>query len=147
MTSDAMSASSTETETDAEGSAERAAAAAMVAQAREQGLDLMGPEGLLKVVTKHVLETALEEEMTEHLRHEKHYAEADRETSNVCNGARSKTVVSDAVGEVEIGVPRDREGTFEPVVVKKRQKRLGNVDEVVLSLYAKGLTTGEISAH
>lgn len=142
-----MSASSTETATEAEGSAERAAAAAMVAQAREQGLDLTGPEGLLKVFTKHVLETALEEEMTDHLGHEQHYAETDRETSNVRNGARSKTVVSDAVGEVEIDVPRDREGTFEPVVVKKRQKRLGNVDEVVLSLYAKGLTTGEISAH
>lgn len=81
MTSDAMSASSTETTTDDEGSAERAAAAAMVAQAREQGLDLTGPEGLLKVFTKHVLETALEEEMTEHLGHEKYYAETDRETT------------------------------------------------------------------
>jgi transposase-like protein len=51
------------------------------------------------------------------------------------------------VGEVEIAVPRDREGTFSPVIVKKRQRRLGDVDEIVLSLYAKGLTTGEISAH
>jgi putative transposase len=56
-------------------------------------------------------------------------------------------VISDAVGKVEIAVPRDREGTFSPVIVKKRQRRLGSVDEVVLSLYAKGLTTGEISAH
>ncbi len=57
------------------------------------------------------------------------------------NGARSKTVISDAVGEVEVAVPRDREGSFEPVIVKKRQRRLGSVDEIVLSLYAKGLTT------
>jgi transposase-like protein len=56
-------------------------------------------------------------------------------------------VISDAVGPVEVAVPRDREGTFEPVIVKKRQRRLGSVDEIVLSLYAKGLTTGEISAH
>jgi transposase-like protein len=56
-------------------------------------------------------------------------------------------VISDAVGPVEVLVPRDREGTFEPVIVKKRQRRLGSVDEIVSSLYAKGLTTGEISAH
>jgi transposase-like protein len=56
-------------------------------------------------------------------------------------------VATDKVGKVDIDVPRDREGTFEPVIVRKRQRRLGDVDEVVLSLYAKGLTTGEISAH
>src|SRR5207302_3938717 len=67
--------------------------------------------------------------------------------TNVRNGARSKTVISDAAGEVAIDVPRDREGTFEPQIVKKRQRRLTDVDEIVLSLYAKGLTTGEISAH
>jgi transposase-like protein len=65
----------------------------------------------------------------------------------VRNGTRSKTVLSDAAGEVSIDVPRDREGTFEPRIVKKRQRRLTEVDEIVLSLYAKGLTTGEISAH
>ncbi len=63
------------------------------------------------------------------------------------NGSRSKTVIFDAAGEVGIEVPRDRDGTFEPQIVKKRQRRLADVDEVVLSLYAKGLTTGEISAH
>ena len=56
-------------------------------------------------------------------------------------------MISEAVGEVEIDVPRDREGTFSPQIVKKRQRRHGDVDEIVLSLYAKGLTTGEISAH
>jgi transposase-like protein len=128
-------------------SPEQAAAAAMVAEARERGLEVTGPDGLLKLFTKNVLETALNEEMIEHLGHEENRAEAGRESANVRNGTREKTVISDAVGEVEIEVPRDRESTFEPQIVKKRQRRLMDVDEIVLSLYAKGLTTGEISAH
>jgi putative transposase len=128
-------------------SPEQAAAAAMVADAKARGLELTGPDGLLKLFTKNVLEAALNEEMTEHLGHDKNRAESGRESVNVRNGIRSKTVVSDAAGDVRIDVPRDREGTFEPRIVKKRQRRLSGVDEVVLSLYAKGLTTGEISAH
>src|SRR5918999_4434541 len=128
-------------------SPEQAAAAAMVAETKARGLALTGPDGLLKLFTKNVLETALNEEMTEHLGHEKNRAGLGRDSRNVRNGTRAKTVVSDAAGEVEIAVPRDREGTFEPQIVKKRQRRLTDVDEVVLSLYAKGLTTGEISAH
>lgn len=128
-------------------SPEQAAAAAMVAEARQRGLVLTGPDGLLKLFTKNVLETALNEELTEHLGHEKHGAEDGRESTNVRNGALPKMVLSDAVGEVTIDVPRDRAGTFEPRIVKKRQRRLGEVDEMVLSLYSKGLTTGEISAH
>nr|WP_205413448.1 IS256 family transposase [Amycolatopsis ruanii] len=120
---------------------------AMVAEARQRGLELTGPNGLLKLFTKNVLETALNEEMTEHLGHEKHRAEPGRDSANVRNGTRKKTVLSDAAGEVEIEVPRDRESTFEPQIVKKRQRRLTDVDEIVLSLYAKGMTTGEISAH
>jgi putative transposase len=128
-------------------SPEQAAAAAMVAEARERGLELTGPDGLLKLFTKNVLETALNEEITEHLGYEKHQPGPGRQSANMRNGARAKTVISDAVGEVRIDVPRDREGTFEPQIVKKRQRRLTDVDEIVLSLYAKGLTTGEISAH
>jgi transposase-like protein len=128
-------------------SPEQAAAAAMVAEARQRGLELTGPDGLLKLFTKNVLETALNEEITEHLGYDKNQADPGRRAANVRNGARSKTVISDAVGEVRIEVPRDREGTFEPQIVKKRQRRLTDVDEIVLSLYAKGLTTGEISAH
>jgi putative transposase len=128
-------------------SPEQVAAAEMISIAREKGLDLTGPNGLLKLFTKSVLETALNEEMTGHLGHEKNRAEADRDSTNVRNGSRVKTVLSDAVGEIDISVPRDREGTFEPQIVKKRRRRLRGVDEVVLSLYAKGLTTGEISAH
>jgi putative transposase len=137
----------TETRSGRQLSPEQAAAAAMVAQAKARGLALTGPAGLLKLFTKNVLETALNEEMAEHLGHEKNRPEPGRESTNVRNGARSKTVISDAVGEVEIDVPRDRESTFEPQIVKKRQRRLNDVDEIVLSLYAKGLTTGEISAH
>jgi hypothetical protein len=93
---------------------EQAAASAMVAEARERGLELTGPNGSLKLFTKNVLETALNEEMTEHLGHEKNQAEAGRESTNVRNGARPKIVVSDAAGEVQIGVPQDRQGTFKP---------------------------------
>src|SRR3982750_4894048 len=128
-------------------SPEQVAAAAMVAEAKARGLELTGPNGLLKLFTKNVLETALNEEITEHLGHEKNQAEPGRESTNVRNGSRGKTVISDAAGEVQISVPREREGTFEPQIVKKRQHQLTEVDEIVLSLYAKGMTTGEISAH
>jgi len=84
--------------------------------------------------------------MTEHLGHEKN-TPAVSEAGNVRNGPRPKKVLTEGTGQVGIEVPRDRDGTFEPQIVKKRQRRLGGVDEMVLSLYAKGLTTGEISAH
>ena len=129
-----------------EPSAEQQAAAELVRLAKEQGLSLTGPDGLLKQLTKSVIETALSEEMTEHLGYEKHDP-AGVGSDNIRNGTRSKTVLSGNTGPVEIEVPRDRAGTFEPQIVKKRQRRLGEVDEIVLSLYAKGLTTGEISAH
>jgi len=70
-----------------------------------------------------------------------------RNGENSRNGVRTKTILTESVGEVEIVVPRDREGTFTPQIVKKRQRRLGDVDAIVLSLYSRGLTTGEISAH
>ena len=129
-----------------EPSAEAAAAAELVRLAKEQGLSLTGPDGLLKQLTKAVLETALNEEMTGHLGYAKHDP-AGAGADNIRNGSRSKTVLTDATGHVQIDVPRDRAGTFEPQIVKKRQRRLTGVDEIVLSLYAKGLTTGEISAH
>jgi len=130
-----------------EPSAEETAARELVRLAREQGLSLTGPDGLLKQFTKSVLETALNEEMTEHLGHAKHQARGERESTNIRNGTRPKTVLSEATGQVAIEVPRDRDGSFEPQIVRKRQHRLSGVDEIVLSLYAKGLTTGEISAH
>jgi putative transposase len=129
-----------------EESAELQAAAELVRLAKEQGLSLTGPDGLLKQLTKTVLEAALHEEMTEHLGYEKHDP-AGAGTGNIRNGTRGKTVLTEASGHVGIDVPRDRAGTFDPQIVKKRQRRLCGVDEIVLSLYAKGLTTGEISAH
>ncbi len=129
-----------------EPTAEQRAAEELVRQAREQGLSLTGPDGLLKQLTKTVLETALNQELTEHLGHGKH-GPAGNQAGNVRNGTRPKTVLTEASGQVGIDVPRDRAGTFEPQIVRKRQRRLSGVDEIVLSLYAKGLTTGEISAH
>ncbi|MFC5183791.1 IS256 family transposase [Actinomadura harenae] len=117
----------------------------LVAQAREQGLDLTGEGGLLAQLTKRVLESALEGEITDHLGHDRHERSGER-GGNVRNGHRAKTVTTE-IGPVEIEVPRDREGTFEPKIVAKRQRRLTGVDEMVLSLSAKGLTHGEISAH
>jgi putative transposase len=127
-------------------SAEQQVAAELVRQAREKGLSLTGPGGLLKQLTKTVIEVALQEEMTDHLGYEKHDP-AGAGTGNIRNGSRGKTVLTEASGPVDIEVPRDRAATFEPQIVKKRQRRLEGVDQVVLSLYAKGLTTGEISAH
>ena len=147
MTSDLVSPRKGESKPARELSAEQAAAAAMVAEAKARGLALTGPDGLLKLFTRNVLEAALNEEMTEHLGHAKNQADPSRDSTNVRNGSRSKTVISDVAGEVEIDVPRDRESTFEPQIVRKRQRRLTDVDEIVLSLYAKGMTTGEISAH
>jgi putative transposase len=79
-----------------------------------------------------VLETALSEEMTEHLGYEKHDP-AGAGTGNIRNGTRGKTVLTENTGHVEIDVPRDRVGTFEPQIVKKRQRRLNGVDEIVCS--------------
>ncbi|MDQ2589286.1 IS256 family transposase [Saccharothrix yanglingensis] len=117
----------------------------LVGQARAGGLKLTGEGGMLQQLTKRLLESALEGEITDHLGYDKHDP-AGRGTGNSRNGTRSKTVLTD-VGPVEIDVPRDRESSFEPRIVAKRQKRLTGVDEMVISLSAKGLTTGEISAH
>ncbi|OZC93001.1 IS256 family transposase [Rhodococcus sp. 06-418-1B] len=117
----------------------------LLAQAKEQEIELMGPNGLLNQLTKNVLETALDAEMTEHLGYDKHDV-AGRGSGNSRNGTRSKTVLTE-IGPVEIDVPRDTDSSFAPQIVKKRQRRLTGIDEIVLSLTAKGLTTGEVSAH
>ena len=124
---------------------QRQLAEQLLAQAKEQGIELVGPNGLLNQLTKNVLETALDAEMAEHLGYDKHDP-AGRGSGNSRNGSRAKTVFTE-IGPVEIEVPRDTNSTFDPVIVKKRQRRLTGVDEIVLSLTAKGLTTGEIAAH
>lgn len=117
----------------------------LVSRARAGGLKLTGEGGVLQQLTKRLLESALEGEITDHLGYDRHDP-AGRGTGNSRNGTRSKTVLTD-VGPVEIEVPRDRNAEFEPRIVAKRQRRLTGVDEMVVSLSAKGLTTGEISAH
>jgi putative transposase len=117
----------------------------LVERARAEGVDLVGPGGLLTGLTKTVLETALEAEMSEHLGYDKHDP-AGRTGGNSRNGTRAKTVLTE-VGPVPIEVPRDRDGSFEPAIVRKRQRRLDGIDQLVLSLSARGLTTGEIAAH
>jgi putative transposase len=117
----------------------------LVERARSQGLDLTGPDGLLRRVTKLVLEGALEGELTDHLGYGKHEP-AGKDGGNSRNGKRAKTVLTD-VGPVQIEVPRDRDGSFEPRIVRKRQRRLSGVEDLVVSLVAKGLTTGEVQAH
>jgi transposase-like protein len=117
----------------------------LVDQARADGVELVGPGGLLSGLTKQILETALAVEMDEHLGYE--HGDRDAKTgTNERNGIRSKTVQTE-IGPVEVEVPRDRDGSFAPVIVKKRQRRLTGIDEMVLSLTARGLTSGEISAH
>jgi putative transposase len=117
----------------------------LIERARAEGVDLIGPGGLLTGLTKTVLETALEAELSEHLGYDKHDP-AGRNRENSRNGVRSKTVLTE-VGPVEIAVPRDRDGSFTPAIVRKRQRRLDGIDQIVLSLTARGLTTGEVAAH
>jgi putative transposase len=124
---------------------EKAIAQELYARAREDGVDLVGPGGLLTKLTKSVIEAALGGELTDHLGYEAHDP-AGRGSGNARNGTTTKTVHTD-VGPVTLEVPRDRAGTFEPTIVPKHQRRIGGFDESVISLYAKGLTTGEISAH
>jgi putative transposase len=115
----------------------------LVSAARTSGVELTGPGGLLTGLTKQVLETALDVELTEHLGHERHERSG---AGNVRNGGSQKTVRTD-VGDVRITVPRDRAGTFTPAVVPKHSRRLAGFDDAVLSLYAKGMTTGDIANH
>ena len=117
----------------------------LVEAARADGVELVGPGGLLTGLTRTVLETALEAEMAEHLGYDRHDP-AGRDSGNSRNGTRPKTVLTE-IGPVQIEVPRDRDASFTPAIVRKRQRRLDGIDEIVLSLTARGLTTGEVAAH
>ena len=117
----------------------------LLEQAREEGLDIAGPSGLLQQMMKSVLEVALTEELTDHLGYEPGDP-VGRGSGNSRNGSTSKTVLTDA-GPVELDTPRDRNGSFEPLIVRKGQRRLDGVDKAVLSLYARGMTTRDICAH
>ncbi len=117
----------------------------LVDRARCEGLQLTGEDGLLAQLTKRIIESAAQGEMDVHLGYAKHDP-AGRDGANSRNGARAKTVLTD-IGPVEVTIPRDRDATFEPRIVRKRQRRLSGLDGLVISLSAKGLTHGEICAH
>jgi transposase-like protein len=117
----------------------------LLGKAQAEGVELLGPEGLLSQVTKAVLERALGEEMTGHLGYDKHDP-AGRGSGNSRNGSTGKTVLTD-VGAVDLAVPRDRAGTFEPQIVRKGQTRLKGFNDRIIALYARGMTTRDIRAH
>ena len=134
-----------EPESGSRGELEVRIASELLERAKAEGVSLVGAGGLLSGVTRQVLQAALEAELTEHLGYEKGEG-VGRAGLNVRNGSSPKTVRTE-VGEIELRVPRDREGSFEPAIVPKHARRLAGFDEAVISLYAKGLTTGEIQAH
>jgi transposase-like protein len=117
----------------------------LLGRAQAEGVELLGPDGLLSQVTKAVLERALAEEMTEHLGYEKHDP-AGRGSGNSRNGMTSKTLLTD-VGAVDLAVPRDRNGSFDPKIVRKGQTRLDGFNDRIIALYARGMTIRDIRAH
>lgn len=117
----------------------------LVDQARGDGIALTGQGGLLPQLIARVLESGLEVEMTEHLGYERHDV-AGNNSGNSRNGSFPKSVVTE-VGEVDLRVPRDRNGTFDPALVPHGERRIDGLAGQVISLYAQGLTTGEIRDH
>ena len=107
--------------------------------------DILGRNGLLKKLTKRLVERALESELTDHLGYEPHDVNGHG-SGNSRNGKTKKTVVNET-GSIEIEVPRDRNGTFEPQLIKKRQRRLEGFDEQVISLYTRGMSTRDIQSQ
>jgi transposase-like protein len=128
-----------------DGEAMRDWAEELVARARADGVELTGDNGLLTGLVRNVLQAGLEVEMADHLGYEP-YDAAGRGSGNSRNGSTPKTVTTE-IGEVELRVPRDRNATFDPVTVPKHARRLEGLAGNVISLYAKGLTTGDIQAH
>jgi putative transposase len=117
----------------------------LLGKAQAGGVELLGPDGLLSQVTRAVLERALAEEMTGHLGYDKHDP-AGRGSGNSRNGTSGKTVLTD-IGSVDLAVPRDRNGSFEPQIVRKGQTRLDGFNDRIIALYARGMTVRDIRAH
>lgn len=117
---------------------------ALVKGVRTEG-DLFGENGILKQITKRLVERALVAEMSHHLGYEKHAVEGNN-SGNSRNGKTTKTLTGE-IGEVEIEIPRDRNGDFEPTIVRKHQRRLGRIEDQILSMYARGMTTRDIQGH
>jgi putative transposase len=117
----------------------------LVERSRAEGIELTGADGLLTALMRTVLQTGLEVEMADHLGYELG-DQAGRGSGNSRNGYSSKTVATE-IGEIELSIPRDRNGEFTPTTVPKHVRRLEGLNANVLSLYAKGLTTGDIQSH
>src|SRR5207302_10335463 len=107
--------------------------------------EIVGPGGLLSQLTKRLVERAMEVELTDHLGYEPHQ-EPPGGAGNTRNGSTPKTLVTEH-GPVDIRTPRDREGTFEPKLVRKRQRRFEGFDDKILALYSRGMSTRDIEAH
>ena len=117
----------------------------LVARSRAEGVDLVGADGLLTALLRTVLQTGMEVELAEHLGYERNDP-SGRGSGNSRNGYSAKTVATE-IGDIELKIPRDRNATYEPLTAPKHVRRLDGLNANVLSLYAKGLTTGEIQAH
>jgi putative transposase len=120
-------------------------AEALIEQAREQGVELLGEGGLLRQMTKAVLERALAEELTDHLGYEVGDP-AGAGTGNSRNGYTPKRLLTEA-GAIDLEVPRDRAGTHEPKIVRKGQRRLDGIDKIIISLYANGMSVRDVQEH
>ena len=107
--------------------------------------DLIGENGLFKQLTKQLLERAMQAEMTEHLGYEKN-ATADKKTTNARNGSYQKRIKGE-FGNLDVSVPRDRDATFEPIILPKGQSRFTGFDDKIIALYARGMTTRDIQSH
>jgi len=107
--------------------------------------DLIGKDGLLKELTKRLVEKAMDSELTHHLGYEKH-SPTGKNSGNSRNGKSSKKIKGD-FGEVSIEVPRDRNGDFAPQIIQKHQTRFDGFDDKIISMYARGMTTRDIQAH
>ena len=117
----------------------------LMERVQSEGADLLGPDGLLTELTKSVLERALCEELTDHLGYEPHEAQG-RGSGNSRNGTTPKKLHTD-IGSVDLDVPRDRNGSFEPKIVPKGTSRLAGFNERIIALYARGMTVRDIQAH
>ena len=107
--------------------------------------EIAGPGGLLSQLTKRLVERAMEVELTDHLGYEPHQEPAGG-AGNTRNGSTSKTLITEH-GAVRVNTPRDRDGSFEPQIVRKRQRRFEGFDDKILALYSRGLSTRDIEAH
>ena len=116
----------------------------LLAGAKTEG-EIFGPDGVFSQLTKRLVERAMEVELTDHLGYERHQ-EPPGGAGNTRNGSTPKTLSTEH-GPVEVKTPRDRQGTFEPKIVRKRQRRFEGFDEKILALYSRGMSTRDIEAH